>query len=193
MSTCSVEDCSSPAKARGWCIPHYKRWHKHGSPTDLRRLKHRPRSASLVDWFWSRVDKTGDCWHWTAATNTAGYGQIWDGTKLLYAHRLSYEMARGALAHGEVVDHICHTQACVNPAHLQAVTQKQNTENMHAHRDALVGVRGVSIGKRGKFQVRVTDNGVVHSGGAFPTIAEAEAAAIALRNELYTNNLLDPR
>lgn len=71
------------------------------------------------------------------------------------------------------------------------MTHKENLENMGAHIDAVIGVRGVSMGKRGKYQVRVVHNGKVHSGGQHATVDEAERAAIALRNRLYSNSLLD--
>lgn len=32
MDTCSVEGCSRPPKARGWCLPCYKRWWKLPEP-----------------------------------------------------------------------------------------------------------------------------------------------------------------
>lgn len=31
-STCSIDGCESPVRARGWCIQHYQRWRKHGDP-----------------------------------------------------------------------------------------------------------------------------------------------------------------
>lgn len=31
--TCSVKDCHTEAKARGWCNRHYLRWWVHGDPT----------------------------------------------------------------------------------------------------------------------------------------------------------------
>lgn len=31
MARCAVEGCESPVKARGWCEPHYLRWHRTGS------------------------------------------------------------------------------------------------------------------------------------------------------------------
>lgn len=29
---CTIEDCTSPALARGWCAKHYNRWQRHGDP-----------------------------------------------------------------------------------------------------------------------------------------------------------------
>jgi hypothetical protein len=32
VRVCSVDDCSTPVKARGWCSTHYSRWRTHGDP-----------------------------------------------------------------------------------------------------------------------------------------------------------------
>jgi hypothetical protein len=74
---------------------------------------------------------------------------------------------------------------CVNPEHLQPVTAKKNSERRKgAHCDSKSGVRGVGW-KRGKWQVLVTHNYIAHYGGVFDDVAEAEQAAIALRQKLY--------
>jgi len=79
----------------------------------------------LGDRFWSKVDKSGGaaaCWPWTAAKTAAGYGRLGER----YAHRLSYEDARGEIQAGLVIDHLCRTRACVNPSHMEAVTNEEN-------------------------------------------------------------------
>jgi hypothetical protein len=80
----------------------------------------------LTEKFWSKVDKTSDCWLWTASTRN-GYGQIARGDgRVDYAHRLSYEMAHGAIPPGLNIDHLCRQPLCVRPDHLEAVTQREN-------------------------------------------------------------------
>lgn len=83
---------------------------------------------SLEDRFWGRVDKTGDCWLWTAYIRHDGYGEFWVGgiKRRVLAHRYSYELARGTIPDGLQLDHLCRTRKCVNPAHLEAVTQREN-------------------------------------------------------------------
>jgi len=61
-------------------------------------------------------------WIWTANTLPNGYGQM----DKKYAHRLSYEFYVGEIPEGLVIDHLCRVRNCVNPAHLQPVTQKIN-------------------------------------------------------------------
>lgn len=78
------------------------------------------------DRFWAKVDRSGECWLWTATANTAGYGRFWHDGKLGYAHRWSYEHHHRPLLPKEAVDHLCRRPACVNPDHLDAVSQLEN-------------------------------------------------------------------
>lgn len=143
--------------------------------------------------FWAKVEKTGACWNWTAYRDAKGYGRFSPSGSPVYAHRLSYEMEVGAIPEGLSVDHACRNRACVNPSHLRLTTAKQNNENHSgALRNSSSGVRGVYKCKRsGKWQAIVAHNGRAYYAGKFLTIAEAEAAVIAKRNELFTHNDLD--
>lgn len=90
-------------------------------------------SAPVWVRFWTKVDKTGWCWNWTGAVNDSGYGVIWDGYHLVYAHRLSYVMAGLAIDETDV-DHRCGNKVCVRPDHLQAVTHLENVKRAVARR-----------------------------------------------------------
>ena len=80
----------------------------------------------VVERFWSRVDKSGDCWLWTAGLDPSGYGRLRvDGLPRL-VHRVSYVIARGPIPTGLTVDHLCFVRTCVNPDHLEAVTSEVN-------------------------------------------------------------------
>jgi hypothetical protein len=103
--------------------------------------------VSLPEQFWRHVQKTGSCWLWTGTTAAHGYGQMRRGGRTLPAHRVSYELLVGPIPPGLHIDHLCRVRACVNPAHLEAVTQKENNRRAHAvrkicrHGHPLDGVR----------------------------------------------------
>jgi len=93
-------------------------------------------SLSLLERFWAKVDTSGDpgaCWLWRGA-HTAGYGIFGLGKphgRLVneYAHRLAYVLKhRMPLPSGTrmTIDHICRERSCVNPAHLELVSQREN-------------------------------------------------------------------
>lgn len=75
----------------------------------------------------SVVTESG-CWDWTGnIQGAAGYGRIHVGHRTsTYAHRLSYEAFVGPIPEGLVIDHLCRNRRCVNPAHLEPVTNGEN-------------------------------------------------------------------
>jgi hypothetical protein len=79
-----------------------------------------------VSRFWQKLEKTDSCWLWTAGLFTDGYGLFWDGKKTVGAHRFSYELLVGVIPIGLVLDHLCRVRSCVNPAHLEPVTHREN-------------------------------------------------------------------
>ena len=42
------------------------------------------------------------------------------------SHRVMWEVARGPIPKGLTVDHLCRNRRCVNPAHLELVTMREN-------------------------------------------------------------------
>lgn len=69
------------------------------------------------------------CWIWLGAENL-GYGRVYFGKRSKrrskMAHRMSYELVRGQIPDGLVIDHLCRNTYCVNPDHLEAVTDAIN-------------------------------------------------------------------
>jgi len=80
-----------------------------------------------------RVNDFG-CWEWTGQITRHGYGWLVG----IGAHRLAYEVFVGPIQSGLVIDHTCHDpdtcvcgdtcphRRCVNPAHMETVTQREN-------------------------------------------------------------------
>lgn len=75
--------------------------------------------------FWSKVTEEGACWIWTAA-KSSGYGRYKYSGRDLVAHRLAYRELVGWIPEGLVLDHLCRNRACVNPWHLDPVTDQVN-------------------------------------------------------------------
>lgn len=57
---------------------------------------------------------------------SGGYGQIKAFGDARRAHRMSYELRKGPIPPGLVLDHLCRVTCCINPDHLEAVTDKVN-------------------------------------------------------------------
>ena len=68
------------------------------------------------------------CWNFTGCISPQGYGQFWNGEKHDLAHRFSYEVHKGKIPSGLVIDHLCMNRRCVNPDHLECVTMGENTK-----------------------------------------------------------------
>ncbi len=76
------------------------------------------------------LEPTTGCWLWKARVNKAGYGGLRIDGKNRLAHRVSYELACGAIPAGFHVDHLCRVRFCVNPAHLEAVPAAENARRI---------------------------------------------------------------
>lgn len=115
---CGVDECANDYYCRGLCKTHYDRLRRRGdvhasTPTRDER-------------FWAKVDRSDDCWIWLAGLTHNGYGRFTVDGKNVPAHRWSYERFVGPIPDGLVIDHLCRTPACVNPEHLEPVTQREN-------------------------------------------------------------------
>jgi hypothetical protein len=84
--------------------------------------------------FWEKVapPNTDGCWLWTAAKRAGGYGVVQHQWERRVAHRASYEELVGPIPDGHQLDHICRVRNCVNPAHLEPVTHKENVQRGNA-------------------------------------------------------------
>jgi hypothetical protein len=87
--------------------------------------------AHRIPAFWEKVDRASDdgCWEWLGAKN-GGYGRFHLRSqgpgRATAAHRVSYELLVGPIPDGLTLDHLCRNRGCVNPAHLEPVTNKTN-------------------------------------------------------------------
>jgi hypothetical protein len=116
--TCSVDGCEEPHYGRGWCRRHYHDEYRRG-------LTPLPK-PSPSERFWTKVDKTADCWNWTGYIDRQGYGKFRLDGKAQLAHRVSYTWLAGEIPDGLQIDHLCRNRRCVNPSHLEPVTPRVN-------------------------------------------------------------------
>ncbi|MFJ3536996.1 HNH endonuclease signature motif containing protein [Streptomyces sp. NPDC090109] len=81
----------------------------------------------LPERFWekTRIGASG-CWEWTAQIAHHGYARYRVGHRSGRAHRVAYEALVGPIPMGLVLDHLCRVRHCVNPAHLEPVTNREN-------------------------------------------------------------------
>lgn len=89
--------------------------------------------------FWTYVhpnEQTG-CWEWTGTKRRRGYGKFRLNLVDYVAHRFAYENLVGTIPAGMQIDHLCRVTGCVNPAHLEPVSQQENMRRAQIARGAL--------------------------------------------------------
>lgn len=90
----------------------------------------------VAERFWAKVDKRGDCWLWTGAQRTTGYGAFQmgrgDGEGVQSAHVVSWRLTNGEVPAGMFVCHRCDVPLCVRAGHLFLGTPGDNVRDMVA-------------------------------------------------------------
>lgn len=135
--TCSGAGCERPHRGRGLCRTHLDRLNRTGTVAPRR-------SPSTEELFWAKVDRPSPsaCWTWMAAKTDENYGMFHSRSigYLGTAYGFAYRITVGPVPEGLELDHVCHTRdlscpggptcphrLCVNPDHLEPVTQRENS------------------------------------------------------------------
>ena len=91
------------------------------------------RFVAMMDRRWSaeglfkkHVIKQDGCWAWGGSVSGTGYAIVSHKMKAIGAHRVSYELHKGPIPAGLVIDHLCRNRICTNPDHLEPVTNAEN-------------------------------------------------------------------
>lgn len=120
---------------------------KHG----LYKVRHcsmecynKARTKPVHERFWSKVDKSGECWIWTGVRQN-GYGSFWFEHGPKPAHRISWTLTHGPITDGLFACHRCDNPACVNPDHLFLGTAGDNARDMWSKGRQAIRVRGKCI------------------------------------------------
>lgn len=83
------------------------------------------------------------CWLWTDKLEKTGYGQFaLPNHRKVSSHRASFEFFIGPVTNGMIIHHKCERKDCVNPNHLELLTQGEHN-SMHSTKD--VCIRGHSL------------------------------------------------
>ncbi len=83
----------------------------------------------VIDRIMAKVVMEGDCWVWTGAVGSSGYGHVAAGGRrggMVSVHRTVWEHQNGPIPDGLQLDHLCGVIRCCNPEHLEPVTHKEN-------------------------------------------------------------------
>lgn len=125
---CYIKECDRINHARGLCEMHYRRVLRSGvvGESKPKRESRRILKGSNEQRFWRNIEKIKDCLVWLGAKTTAGYGEFQINKRTVYAHRWSYENFIGIIPEGLFIDHLCKNKSCVNPYHLEPVTNAEN-------------------------------------------------------------------
>jgi len=183
---CAFDGCGKPSRTRGFCQGHYCQFKKG---QELRPIAKRMRGAPIEERFMSKLVKTDSCWEWISRKDAKGYGRFtWSDGREFTAHRAAFLLFKGEIPADLTVDHICQNTSCANPGHLRLATWTQQAQYKRRYaRTSQSGIRNVHKAGNGRngYAVYVTKDGVIHYGGYFMDIHEADTAAGNLRAKLF--------
>ena len=141
---CSIENCGKPARARGYCSAHWRRWRLHGHPLGGGT----PDGAPMAFLNAAVISETDDCILWPYSCGLSGYAKVYFERKMREAHRIVCQRVHGDPP--DVSYHAAHDnngapcvgRHCINPRHLRWASALENHADREAHGTLGKGRRG---------------------------------------------------
>jgi predicted XRE-type DNA-binding protein len=129
---------------------------------DNEEILRQARLLLLEQRLWNKTIKGGpdECWEWQGSKHRFGHGRIGAGPgtrRLLYTHRLSWEIHNGPIPEGMCVLHRCDNPPCSNPDHLFLGTKADNTADMKSKGRASGGAKKPAKGET-HYNAKLTDS-----------------------------------
>lgn len=94
---------------------------------DLKSSEYQKASPEQRWWICANAASRDECWNWLGnPSSTDGYGYIKVNGKRIPAHVFGYKLLVGSIPTDLYLDHLCRNRICVNPNHLEPVTNREN-------------------------------------------------------------------
>jgi len=106
--------------------------------------------------FWSKVERTNECWLWNGPKNKHGYGRLNCKKKRTYAHRFSFLLHGRTIPEDYVIRHKCRNRNCVKPDHLETGTREENIQD-RVRDGTNIGPRGTKHGNNKLTEAQVLE------------------------------------
>lgn len=141
---CSVEGCSKPLSAKGFCIGHYSRDKRHGDPLFGGSFKRRAPNGAAAAWLYGHVEHEDiQCLLWPFSRDGNGYGGIFHNGRDDRAHAVMCSLVNGPRPSRK--HHAAHScgrghDGCVHPKHLRWATPTENVADKIIHGTQPMGV-----------------------------------------------------
>lgn len=111
-----------------------------------------------------RMKVVGECW--LCPPHQGGYNTISVNGKTKLSHRVMHELTVGPIPSDLTLDHTCRNRNCINPKHLEIVTQKENilrgvgvtainAKKTHCPKNHLLSGENLYISTKGRRECRI--------------------------------------